>query len=325
MKNLPENTQRKPGRTVYDPSHDLTKEPVTKILLVGVAVIILLVAFHFINQIILWNTSKLEITTNALTRDRLGNYKFLGLSNRTDARKELETAVGLQIRSFTVISYFDFFHPAVFLIHSRTRNAVINTGIMMTYPPKGFTDIVFHPTEILESTHEETGSQAVYYGSSLFPGIYHAVAGSIAGSGIGEGTPHRGLSYILNQMEDSNYLKITYYAYFYLPLLTILILAAYYGRVFYIAFFYYVGLFLLFDFKRVLFTIPFSWLIDIFGIDISPSAAAIGSAVLVTLFVIGGFTGIFTNRKKVSTEQVLTPWGKGLILFYILLPLALRF
>lgn len=325
MKNLPENTQKKPGRTIYDPSHHLKKEPVTKILLVGAAVIIMLAAFHFINQVIRWNTTKLEIVNNELTRERLGNYTFLGLSNGTDAREKLETAVGLQIRPFTVVSYFDFFHSAVFLVHSRTRDAVINTGIMMTYPPKGFTDIYFHPTEIVESRQNEAGSRAVYYGSSLFPGIYYAVAGAIAGNGIGEGSPHRGLSFILNQVEDSTYLKIPYYAYFYLPLLTILILAAYYGRVFYTAFFYYVGLFLLFDFKRVLFTIPFSWLIDILGVDISPSAAAIGSAVMAAIFVIVGFTGIFTNRKKISPEQFLTPWGKGLIFFFILLPLALRF
>lgn len=325
MKNLPENTQEKPGRTVYDPSHHLTKEPVTKILLVGAAVILMLAAFRFINLIICWNASKLAITSNPITRERLGNYTFLGLSNHADAGKKLDTELGLQIRPFTVVSYFDLLHPSVFLIHSRARNAVINTGIMMTYPSTGFTDIYFHPTEIVETRRKETGSQAVYYGSSLFPGIYHAIAGSMTGSGIGEGTPRRGLSFILNQLEDSDYLKIPYYAYFYLPLLTILILAAFYGRVFYISFFYYAGLFLLFDFKRVLFTIPFSWLIDIVGVDISPSVAAIGSAVLLTVFVIGGFAGIFTNRKKIPTEQVLTAWGKGLIILFLLLPLALRF
>lgn len=319
------NTEQKQGQTLYEPSKHKEKKPVLKALLTAGAVILMLAAFHIINHTIQWNISKLEISTNELTKERLGYYTFLGLSNYETARTKLETAIGLQIKPFTVVSYFDLFHPAVFLIHSRSANAVVFTGLMMTYPGKGFIDIYFHSAEIVETRKKDRGTQAFYYGNALFPNLYHKLAASLADSGIGEAPRRSGLSFILTQIEDSQYLKITYYAYFYLPLLIILILTAYYGKVFNMAFFYYAGLFLLFDFKRVLFTVPFSWLIDILHLELSSSTETIAAAVITSIFVIVAFTGMFSKKKKTGKEQALTVWGKGLIFFFILLPLGLRF
>ncbi len=306
----------------------IEEHKVGKVLLVGLGILLMLVAANLINLAISWNTVKLELQDNQLLQQ--ANYRFLGLSDYETARGRLTGLVDSQIREFTVVSYYDFFHTAVFLIHSRSKNPLVNVGIMNVLPGKGFVDYFFHPTEILELRSNETKQQAVYYGSAIFPSLYWDIAERISGTEVGEeaGAKSTPISFIINRVEDSDYLKIPYYVYFYLPLLLILILTAFYGKPFCISFFYYVGLFLLFDFRRVLFTIPFSWLINLLGLNISPTMAAVISVAWVILFFFGGLSGVVyvINKKRENFDNIqLTIWGKGLIVFFILLPLFLRF
>ena len=274
--------------------------------------------------------SRLELTHNPLTKARVGDYSFMGLSGYEEARKKLMNSVTLQrVREVTVTSYFDLLHPAIFLIHSRSSKTYVNLGRMSVYPDKGFTALFFHTGEILETRRKETVRHATYFGRSLFPVLYESLAGFISRGRIGERASGKklGISFIIKPIEETEYLTIPYYLYFYLSLLAILILISRYGNTFYISFFYYLGLFLLFDFKQALFIIPFQWLINLLGVDISQTWAVILSAGIVTIFVIGGFYGIFSSRKR-SMDQFgynLTVWGKGFIFFFLLLPLFLRF
>jgi hypothetical protein len=202
---------------------------------------------------------------------------------------------------------------------------------MNVLPGKGFVDYFFHPTEILEVRSNETNRRAVYYGSSIFSPIYWKIASRLSSQGVGENadtSAQQPISFIINRVEDADYLKIPYYVYFYFPLLLILILTAFYGKPFCITFFYYLGLFLLFDFRKVLFTIPFSWLINLLGLNISPTLAAVIAVGLAFLFILGGLSGVvyvINKRKEQMGNIQLTIWGKGLIVFFILLPLFLRF
>lgn len=299
-----------------------------KVLLVSLLILLMLVAARFINLTICWNAVKLELQGNPSIP--LMNYRFLGLSDYETAQGKLTGLVNSQIREFTVVSYYDLFHPAVFLIHSRSKTPLVNVGIMNVLPGKGFVDYFFHPTEILEARSNETNRQAVYYGSAIFPAIYWNIARRLSGQEVGEeaGTKSRPISFIINPVEDADYLKIPYYVYFYFPLLLILILTAFYGKPFCISFFYYIGLLLLFDFRRVLFTIPFSWFINLLGLNISPTMAAVIAVAWAILFFFGGLSGIVyvINKRKENLGTIqLTIWGKGLIVFFILLPLFLRF
>ena len=330
MKKRAGENNRKPGRTLYDASQYKIKTPFGKILAAIGFVVVLLLAIRFLNLILWWNVTRLELTHDhdPLAKARVGDYRFQGLSGYEAARKKMMDAVALQrVREVTVISYFDFLHPAIFLIHSRSSNPYVNLGRMSVYPDKGYTALYFHLSEILETRRKETGTHAAYFGRSLFPVLYETLAGTISGSRIGERTSSKGqgISFILEPLEETAYLKIPYYLYFYLSLLAILILSAHYGSTFYISFFYYLGLFLLFDFKKALFTIPFQWLINLLGVNISQTLAAVISAGIVTLFVIGGFIGIFSSRQRDPVDYNLTVWGKGLIFFFLLLPLFLRF
>lgn len=332
MKNLAEENKRKQDRkpTMYDASQYKEKAPLGKILLVIGFVLVLLLAIRFLNLSLWWNVTRLELTHDhdPLTKARVGDYSFMGLSGYEAARKKLMNSVTLQrVREVTVTSYFDLLHPAIFLIHSRSSKPYVNLGRMSVYPDKGFTTLFFHPTEILETRRQKTGRYAIYFGSSLFPALYKKLAGYISSNGIGEGAKDKGegISFIVKPIEETEYLKIPYYIYFYLSLLAILILSAHYGSIFYISFFYYLGLFLLFDFKKALFTIPFQWLINLLGVNISQTLAAVISAGIVTLFVIGGFIGIFNSCRRDQVGYNLTVWGKGLIFLFLLLPLSLRF
>jgi hypothetical protein len=270
----------------------------------------------------------LELTHDPLTEAGKSDYSFLGLSGSEAARKKLANLVTLhRVREITVISYFDFLHPAVFLIHSRSNKPYVNLGRMSAYPYKGFTALFFHPTEILEIRRQKTSRYAVYFGSSLFPALYETLAGYISSKGMEGGAEDKGLgiSFILKSIEETRYLTIPYYIYFYLSLLAILILSSHYGSTFFISFFYYLGLFLLFDFKKVLFIVPFQWLLNLLGVNVSQTLALYISAGIVTIFVIVGFIGIFSSNRRDQADYNLTVWGKGLIIFFILLPLFLRF
>jgi hypothetical protein len=330
MKNLAEENKRSQERkpTMYDASQYKEKAPLGKILLVIGFVVVLLLVIRFLNLILWWNVTRLELTHDPLTEARVGDYSFLGFSGSEAAREKLANLVTLhKVREITVISYFDFLHPAVFLIQSRSSKPYVNLGRMSVYPDKGFTALFFHPTEILETRRQEAGRYAVYFGNSLFPKLYETLAGYISSKGRGEGAKDKGagISFMVKSIEETRYLTIPYYIYFYLSLLAIFILGAHYGSAFYISFFYYLGLFLLFDFKKVLLIVPFQWLINLLGVNISQPLAVIITAGIVTLFAAGGFIGILNSCRREQVGFNLTIWGKGLIFFFLLLPLSLRF
>ena len=149
MKNLAEENKHKQSRksTIYNASQHKEKAPLGKILLVIGFVLVMLLAIRFLNLILWWNVTRLELTHdhNPLVKARVGDYRFLGLSGNKAARKKLENLVTLQrVRKVTVTSYFDFLHPAVFLIHSRSNKPYVNLGRMSVYPDKGFTALFFH-------------------------------------------------------------------------------------------------------------------------------------------------------------------------------------
>lgn len=311
---------KKPAETLYDEESYKPKSSFLKIILIGLSVAVLLITLRFLNHMLYWNMAKLELKNSKTAR--IEDFSFLGFSSYKKAQKKLLDFSTIKINEKVIVSYYDLVHPAVFIINNRGTKKFVNIGIMNVYPESGITTLFFHPTEIIESRRENAPAKASYYGTSLFPQLYKALAKQKSGAEKG-----RGISFILNPLEDAKYLKIPYMIYFYLPLLVILIMGANFRR-FLISFFYYLGMFLLFDFKKVFFTGPFSWLTNLIGINISHTVTAIISALILTIFLIIGFLGIFYNRKREAGEAAgyyLTTWGKGLIVLFLLLPFVLRF
>lgn len=317
---MTEIKKKSPGKTLYNESQSREKVSVLKIIIAIMMVPLLLFALRFLNHMLWWNVSKLELKSSKTAG--IEDFTFLGLSTYNKAQKKLVLISQTTIKDKSIVSYYDIIHPNVFIVNNRGAGRFVNLGLMNVYAEPGITTLFFHPSEIIEPRRENVPVKAFYFGISLFPQLFKTLAKQISA-----GENERVMSFILNPIEDSKYLKIPYMVYFFLPLLVIIMLGAGH-RKFFISFFYYPGLLLLFDFKRIFFIAPFSWLTDLLGIDVSRTAAAIISAIIVTLFIVGGFWGILSKHKKESLDHTgcyLTVWGKGLIIFFFLLPLALRF
>lgn len=312
--------EKEPAETLYDESQYKPQVSIVRIILVILFVLVLLFAARFLNHMLWWNITKWELKNSKTAR--IEDFIFNGFSKYEKAHKKLLDFSKTHIKDKAVVSYFDLVHPTVFIINNRGTKSFVNIGLMNIYPGPGITILFFHPTEIIETRRENAAVKASYYGTSLFPVFFNTLAKKIS-----KGEEGRGISFILNPIEDAKYLKIPYMIYFFLPLLVIFVLGANFRR-FYISFFYYLGLFLLFDFKKVFFIAPFSWLTNLLGLDVSHTAAAIISALILTVFLVGGFWGIFYKSKREPREAAgfyLTLWGRGLIIFFLLLPLVLRF
>jgi hypothetical protein len=128
------------------------------------------------------------------------------------------------------------------------------------------------------------------------------------------------ISFIMKTMEKTGYLDIPYLIYFYLPLVLIFVFSSFYSRAVFTSFFFYTGLFLLFDFKTVLFRVPFSWLTQLFNIKDTTPVEGIGAVMVAVLFTLLGIYGLFNwkNRRDIFKEKLI-------VLFFILLPIFLRF
>ena len=317
---MTEINEKSPGRTLYDESVYKEKGSLLKIIAAILMVPLLLITFRFLNQILWWNVSKLEIKSYKTAG--IEDFSFLGFSSFKKAQKKISQISQASIKDKIVVSYFDMIHQNVFIVNNRGTRRFMNLGLMNFYAEAGTTTVFFHPTEIIEIRRENVPGKAFFSGISLFSQLFKTMAKKISD----EKNESR-MSFILNPIENSKYLKIPYMVYFFLPLLIIIMLGTGH-RKFFISFFYYIGIFLLFDFKRIFFIAPFSWLTDIVGIDVSRTAAVIISAIILTLFIVGGFWGIFSKHKKKSMEHVdyyFSIWNKGIIVFFLLLPLALRF
>lgn len=318
--NMTELDEKSPGKTLYDESQSREKAPVLKIITATLMVLLLLFTVRFLDHLLWWNVSKLELKHSKTAG--IEDFTFLGLSTYNKAQKKLALISQTTINDKCIVSYYDIIHPNVFIVNNRGAGRFVNLGLMNVYAEPGITTFFFHPSEIIETGRENVPAKAFYFGISLFPQLFKTLAKQIS-----TGENERGISFILNPIENSKCLKIPYMVYFFLPLLIIIMLGAGHRR-FFISFFYYLGLLLLFDFKRIFFIAPFSWLTDLVGLDVSRTAAIIISAIMLILFIIAGFWGIFSKHKKESLDhngRSLTVWGKGVIIFFFLLPLALRF
>jgi hypothetical protein len=309
--------------SLYNERHFKVKNSIWKILLVFISIISLLMVVRLLNIVLLWNMTKLEIINNKMTRK--ADYRFFGLSNYDETKQKLANSPEVKFKDVMVYSYFDIFHPVVFLVHTKGDKTFVNLGQMAIYPEPGITGVKLYLQEIIEVEDEKFGDRAIYYGQSLIPQIYEMLANTVYSKEVGEKQADQKISYVLKSVRDSKYLRIPYYIYFYAPLIFILFLGSYYGLVGYVSFFYYLEMFLLFNYKRVLFLIPFSWLINLFGLKISDGTAVFLSALITVIFVIIAFIGIFHKRQKGPNKPVLTIWCKAYCLFFLLLPLFLRF
>ncbi|MCK4835100.1 MAG: hypothetical protein KAT17_00595 [Candidatus Aminicenantes bacterium] len=303
--------------TLYDELKARKKNRIKKPFVLFMAVLGIMIIVRFLNLSLLWQMTKMELNNRSLAVTQ--NYFFLGLSTYAQAKNRLLNYSDTRTKKIAVVSYYTLLQPAVFLISNDGNPTFIDLGRVAVYIESGLTKITLHSDDIIERQWRNT-IQTKFMGYSLFSFLYEWLISSKFMDSKGKFKLGKQISYVVKPIEKTKYLKITYILYFYLPLLLIFWFSSIYGRGFYCAFFYYLGIFLLFNFKRVLITVPFFWLFNLIKIEISDFISLLFAMALLVIFLILAGIGV-KNWKGLKRDS----WGKPLIFMFILLPVFLRF
>lgn len=304
--------------SVYDPDQFKKKGPKVNIFhLIGLLVI-LLVVFRFINLTLWWFMGKLELKNlvyqpaKMLMLTKNVDYTFLDFSNYKKAEKECrEFALNNPgDKTIHVAAYFNLLHPGIFLIQNNNGNSFVDLGRIIVTAAPGLSTFTLYMSDFIEKRRNHEKAKK-HLGTSLLLSTLLPQKQQDAGNRI---------TFILKPPEKLKYLDIPYLLYFYLPLVSILIFSHLYSRAVFLSFFYYSFLFLLFDFRAVLFTVPFNRVMESFDLVPSGLMETWGAMAVALLFTLLGIIGIFSWKKQrnIFKERLI-------VFFFLLLPIFLRF
>lgn len=277
------------------------------LLLTGLAVV------HFLNLFMHWTLISRELAGKPSFQSP--EYTFMGFSPLH--RQEI-AAIGRLPNSAPagrVFAFFDLLHPVVFMVWNNAgAGEFFDLGPVLVALPAGASRIAFFPGSIFVLSQGGRSSAKNFAGS---------IAGGIRARALNkDGAGGRDLtaSFVTKAAERSPSLRIPYLVYFYLPLVLIIIAVATSGAGMAAAFFYFAGMFFLFDFEKLFVAVPLAWLFRVLGIELpAPWIKALGAA-LALLFLAAAVYGLLRwNDKEIP------PSGRWIVWFFILLPLALFF
>ncbi len=276
----------------------------------------LLVA-HFLNVYLQWTV---------ISRDLAGKpsfdspeYTLLGFSPLHN--QEITAARRLPNAAPTgrVFAFFDFFHPVVFMIWNNGGDGdFFDLGPVMAALPVGASRISFSPGSIFVLRHGEK-TVARNFGGSIF-GAFWARSLNENNNGSNPTAGRLPGSFIVKPAAGSASLRIPYLVYFYLPLALIVILIATTGPGLATAFFYYAGMFFLFDFEKLLAGIPLDWLFGSLSLELADPWIKVLAVGLALIFLAAAVYGLLRWK---SAE--MPPSSKWIVWFFILLPFFLFF
>lgn len=294
--------------SMYDDSHFRRRDVWTNVIIFSLLLLLALALVRFGNLTLLWHMTRLELQHKPVSD---GDYRYLGFSGDRKAVEELSKQIDLNRQPVTVVAYYTMARPAKFLIHNRGSARMLDLGRLVVYACSGGSAVTLYPTGLIRQECQDR-EYAGYFEAPLLTKVIQAVAGK--DSGVNKP------SFILKSMAQTGYLKIPYLLYFYVPLVLIVLFTLRFGPGFLIASFYYVEIFLLFDFRQVMVEVPFSWVLKGLGLEFSEGLAWGIAAGWTALAVAATVAGIFWWR-QLKTEK----WGIWFIFLLFLLPLVLRF
>lgn len=294
--------------SVYDDSHFRRRDGWTNVMIFSLLLLLALALVRFGNLTLMWHMNRLELQNKPVSD---GDYHYLGLSGDRKAAGELSKQAGLNRQPVTVVAYYTMARPAKFLIHNRDSARMLDLGRLVVYACSGGSEVTLYPTGMIRQECQDR-EYACYFEAPLLAKVIQAVAGS--DSGVNKP------SFILKSLAQTGYLKIPYLLYFYVPLVLIVLLTLRFGPGFLIAAFYYVEIFLLFDFRQVMVEVPFSWVLKGVGLEFGEGLAWGMAAGWTALAVAAAVAGIFGWR-QLKAEK----WGVWFLFLILLLPLVLRF
>ena len=291
--------------------------PARRSFFILVQVLALLTAVRFLNQTLLWNVFRMELEKGSPPGREA--YAFLEVAGRMDRVSLQLTAQTVRpLAEAVVIGYHDFFHPARFLIRGGKPLSFVDVGPALVAVGPGVSSVTLYASDIVKIG--AGGSiRAAYFGDSPLASVFRRLARNM-GDRPESAKPAKPVSFLLKPPEISPFLRIPPLLYFFLPGVLILLLAAFLGRAMFCAFFYYLELFFLFSGKKALVSVPIFWLFR----NQLPEPSDLwtwGIAILLLLLFAAGGTAGLRYWKKIERGSL----AKWIILFFLLLPLALRF
>lgn len=309
---MKENTT--PASTLYE-----KRKPrkTRKTIYFFLAILALLLVVHFLNIFMHWTVVRLELAQAPVFNSP--EYSFFGFSLLNQDKISTVHYFKNSSKPARVFVYFDLLHPAVFAVWNKEDMAFIDLGPILLSLPAGFTRVSLFPGPGFFIEHENKislKSHSASYGGAWW---YRFLAGRLRTSKTNLGEL-RNVSFVVKELEISRYLKIPYLLYFYLPLVLIIFFAVRHGAVFLTAFFYFVEMFFLFDFRGMFVTVPFDWFFKLVHWEISVGQVELAATALGAFFFLCAVFGLWHWKKN-----KLTWLDKGIILFFILLPFFLFF
>lgn len=297
--------------------------PARRAFFIFILVLALLVVVRFLNQTLLWNVFRMELEKGP--PPGRGEYAFLVAAGRMDRASLLLTAETVRpLAETVVIGYHDFFRPARFLIRSGKPLSFVDVGPALVAVGPGVSAVTLYASDIV--TIGAGGSiRAAYFGDAPLASVFRRLARKMgdrseSANRVHPAKPAKPVSFLLKPPETSTFLRIPPLLYFFLPGVLILLSAAFLGRSVFCSFFYYLELFFLFSGKKALVSVPFFWLFR--NRLPEPSDPWIwGIAVLLLFLSVAGGTAGLLDWKKIGRGRL----EKWVVLFFLLLPLALRF
>jgi hypothetical protein len=277
-----------------------------------------LLAVHFLNLFLQWSVISHELAQKPSYNSP--EYSFIGFS--PFHKQEIEAVYRLPNAAPTgrVFAFFDLLHFAVFMVwNNGSTGEFFDLGPVLAALPAGVSRVTFFPASVfLLSQEGETVSKN--YGGSILGHAWGAFLDKKTTAGRKGVEPMPG-SFIAKQPEESRYLKIPYLAYFYLPLVAIILLVATSGIAMSAAFFYYAGMFFLFDYQKLFVSIPFAWAFKALDIELpAPRILAVLAASIAVFFLGCSVFGLFRWKNR-----EMPPSSKWIVLFFVLLPFFLFF
>lgn len=289
-----------------------------KVYLVPIFLMALLM-IRFMDFTLFYNFVKKDLEETPGLMKKNFHYAFIGFSSFNNAEKTLMRIMNKTSEGGAIIGYYDLIHPVVFLVYNKTdtkmepilwelRFNAIQKGLTEIYSYKfEFSKVVhqgkseFYMTCILGTPFSSYGNRELKNDSDL-AGYTHALIHS----------PCFGLN-IMKKLKD------IYIYYFYAPFIIILLLHFIFGRSILLSFLYFGEMVLLFPVKYFA-LYPLERLLSLLGFqgDSIPGLCFM-SLLLITVIIL--IIMGFREKKKVRLKPVI----KFIILFFLLLPILLRF
>jgi hypothetical protein len=276
-----------------------------------------LLVVHFLNLFMHWTVIRGELA--ALPSYRTPEYTFLGFSPLNPEEVAAAQRLPNASPSGRVFAFFDWLHPAVFLVwNNGAGEDFFDLGPLLAAVPAGASRVSLLPAGIF-LLRQGDKVVAKNYGGSILGAVWArswSKKDSIGNSGNGD-VPG---SFVVKPAQGSSSLKVPFLAYFYLPLVVIVILIATSGTAMAAAFSYYAGMFFLFDFQALFVTVPLAWLFNALGVELSDPWVKVLAAALALCFLAASLYGLWSWRNR-----QMPAGSKWIVWFFILLPLFLFF